>query len=51
MRWISHFKSAPRRLFLTHGEEAVALKLAAEISQKLGYNTHVPEYPETVELL
>lgn len=50
IRWISHFKSAPRRLFLTHGEEAVALKLAAEISQKLGYNTHVPEYREVVEL-
>ena len=50
IRWISHFKSAPRRLFLTHGEEAVALKLATEISQKLGYQTHVPEYREVVEL-
>jgi metallo-beta-lactamase family protein len=50
IRWISHFKWAPRRLFLTHGEEAVALKLAAEISQKLGYNTHVPQYQEVVEL-
>jgi metallo-beta-lactamase family protein len=50
MRWISHFKRAPRRVFLTHGEEQVALKLAAEISQKLGYDAHVPHYQEVVEL-
>jgi metallo-beta-lactamase family protein len=50
IRWISHFKSPPKRVFLTHGEEAVALKLAAEITQKLGYATHVPEYREVVEV-
>jgi metallo-beta-lactamase family protein len=50
IRWISHFKSPPKRVFLTHGEEAVALKLAAEIRQKLGYEVVVPEYREAVEL-
>jgi metallo-beta-lactamase family protein len=50
MRWISHFKSPPRRVFLTHGEEDVALKFAAEIKAKLGYDTHLPQYREAVEL-
>jgi metallo-beta-lactamase family protein len=50
VRWISHFKRPPRRVFLTHGEESVALVLAGEISQKLGYATHVPYYQEAVEL-
>jgi metallo-beta-lactamase family protein len=50
VRWISHFKTPPRRVFLTHGEEQVALKLADEISRTLGYPTHVPQYQEAVEL-
>ena len=50
MRWITNFQRPPRRLFLTHGEEPVALKLASEISEKLKYSTYVPHYRETVEL-
>jgi metallo-beta-lactamase family protein len=61
MRWISHFRNAtegvpysakpPRRVFLTHGEEAVALRLASEISEKLKFGTCVPQYREAVELV
>jgi metallo-beta-lactamase family protein len=50
MRWISHFQRPPRRVFLTHGEEPVALQLAAEITQRLNYPTYVPQYQEVVEL-
>jgi metallo-beta-lactamase family protein len=50
MRWISNFKTPPRRVFLTHGEEQVALKLAGEITQKLKFATYVPHYQEAVEL-
>ena len=50
MQWIGHFQRPPRRVFLTHGEESVALKLADEISAKLGYTTHVPHYQESIEL-
>jgi metallo-beta-lactamase family protein len=50
MRWISSFQRPPRRVFLTHGEEQVALKLAAEIKEKLSYETYVPHYQEAVEL-
>jgi metallo-beta-lactamase family protein len=50
MRWISNFKTRPSRVFLTHGEEQVALKLAAEIQQRLGYATDVPPYQSAAEL-
>ena len=50
MRWISHFQRAPTRVFLTHGEEEVALALAAEITAKLGFAAEAPAYQQTVEL-
>jgi metallo-beta-lactamase family protein len=50
MRWISHFQKPPRKVFLTHGEEQVALELAAEIKQVLGYKTEVPAYQQVAEL-
>ena len=50
MRWITHFKRRPRKIFLTHGEEDVALGLAAEINAKLGYTVEVPHYQQAVEL-
>ena len=50
LRWISFFKNRPKRVFLTHGEEQVALALAGEIRQKLGYDTEVPEYHAAFEL-
>lgn len=50
LNWLGHFKRPPRRVFLTHGEESVALKLAAEIEAKYQFPTHVPAYRETVEL-
>jgi metallo-beta-lactamase family protein len=50
MHWIRAFKQPPKRVFLTHGEEDVALKLAAEITADLGYATYVPHYREAIEL-
>jgi metallo-beta-lactamase family protein len=61
MRWITHFHDGdggssgsiaqpPKRVFMTHGEEPVALKLAAEIKATLGMETYVPHYRETVQL-
>ena len=50
LNWLGHFKKPPRKVFLTHGEEQVALKLAREIEAKLKFPTHVPAYREVVEL-
>jgi metallo-beta-lactamase family protein len=51
MQWISHFKNPPRRVFLTHGEESVALALAEEIRGTLRLTTEVPRYHEAFELV
>jgi metallo-beta-lactamase family protein len=49
LRWLSEVK-APRRVFLTHGEEEAALPLAARIAKERGFETHVPEIGESVGL-
>ncbi|MCA9175902.1 MAG: MBL fold metallo-hydrolase [Planctomycetales bacterium] len=46
MKWISHFESQPRRLFLTHGEESSSLALAGRIKDELGWDAVVPEYQQ-----
>jgi len=61
MRWISYFRHGDgqvpppdarpiKRVFMTHGEEQVALRLAAEINAALGLETYVPHYREVIEL-
>ncbi len=50
VRWITHFERRPRKIFLTHGEEEVALALAAEIKAKLGHSVEAPHYQQAVEL-
>ena len=50
MRWIRNFKRPPRQVFLTHGEEQVALRLAREITTDLGHACTVPHYLDAVEL-
>ena len=50
LRWIGNLKHSPRRVFLTHGEEQVALSLAAHLRQSLRCEVTVPEYREVVEL-
>jgi len=48
MKWLSYFREAPRHLFLTHGEESVALALAEHVRSTLGWNVSVPQYGEVV---
>lgn len=49
-RWLQTSTNAPRRLFVTHGECEAAFSFAEHIHGKLGWDTHVPEYGETVTL-
>jgi len=49
MRWLSGAE-APRRVFVTHGEEASALALADRIRRERGLETHVPKLGERVAL-
>ncbi|MDY7107725.1 MAG: MBL fold metallo-hydrolase [Planctomycetota bacterium] len=50
MRWLGGFQSAPRRLFLTHGEADVAASLASHVQDRLGWDVRVPEYEEIADL-
>jgi metallo-beta-lactamase family protein len=50
MTWLSHFKTPPRRTFITHGEPAAADALRRRIQETLHWDCGVPEYLESVEL-
>ncbi|MBN1910969.1 MAG: MBL fold metallo-hydrolase, partial [Pirellulales bacterium] len=50
LRWLEHFESPPRHLFLTHGELDSATGLADRVREKDGWTVTVPEYQQAVEL-
>jgi metallo-beta-lactamase family protein len=51
LKWLSGMESTvPRTTFLTHGEPDAANAMAGHIKDKFGWNVHVPEYGERVEL-
>lgn len=50
LAWLAACQSAPRGVFVTHGEPVPADTLRREIHDSLGYPARVPEYQETVEL-
>jgi metallo-beta-lactamase family protein len=50
LAWLSHFKTAPRKVFITHGEPEPAASLQAKIIAKFGWKCEVPHYLQTVEL-
>jgi metallo-beta-lactamase family protein len=50
MTWLKGFEKAPRRTFVTHGEPAAADALRLRIQDELGWDVHVPEHLERVEL-
>ncbi len=50
-RWLTNFEKSPRQIFLTHGEEDVALAFADRIRKELNWPVHVPHYREMVDLV
>lgn len=48
IHWLSHFTEAPRRVFLTHGEEEAALAFEETVSDEFGFAVSVPAYSDTV---
>lgn len=51
LEWLSHFKRAPRKIFITHGEEHAAKSLQEKISQKFGWSCFIPHYQYEEELV
>ena len=50
MAWLRGFRRPPMRTFVTHGEPAAADALRHRIIEELGWDAHVPEQGETVDL-
>lgn len=50
LKWIGNFKAPPRRVFLTHGEEDVALDFARYIEKEKRWRVSVPQYNEAADL-
>lgn len=52
LRWLEGIEGgAPTKTFLTHGEPEAADAMAGHIKEKFGWNVHVPQYGERVELV
>jgi metallo-beta-lactamase family protein len=49
-KWLSGLKRAPKCLFVTHGEPESSMHFSEFVREKLGWNTVVPEYKQTVVL-
>ncbi len=49
LKWVGNIKQ-PRKVFLTHGDAEAADNLCGEIKSKHGYDAHVPQYLDEVEL-
>jgi metallo-beta-lactamase family protein len=48
--WIMNIKKAPRRIFITHGEENAAEHFSKYLHENTSWNTFVPEYKDSVIL-
>lgn len=45
LEWLSNFSYAPKKIFITHGEQAAAVSLKTKIAEKFGWeNCIVPVY-------
>ncbi|MFQ5600087.1 MAG: MBL fold metallo-hydrolase RNA specificity domain-containing protein [Candidatus Krumholzibacteriia bacterium] len=49
-RWLSAIERPPRRVYVTHGEEHSSEALAADLREKRGWDTVVPELGERFDL-
>jgi metallo-beta-lactamase family protein len=47
---VANIKKAPRRVFITHGEEEAAMHFGKYLKDKTGWNTFVPDYKDEVLL-
>jgi metallo-beta-lactamase family protein len=49
-RWLNNFKSPPKHVFLTHGEEESILSLENYLHSKGGWEVSAPAYMEEYSL-
>lgn len=51
LEWLSHFTKAPRKVFITHGEEESAQSLKKKIQEKFGWHCVIPDYLQVERLV
>jgi metallo-beta-lactamase family protein len=51
LTWLRHFEHPPRLTFITHGEPVAADALRLKIEEQLGWETYIPDYQESVNLI
>jgi metallo-beta-lactamase family protein len=50
LEWMQQMPSAPKRVFLTHGEQPARIALKAKIEAELGWDVYLPRIGETIDL-
>jgi metallo-beta-lactamase family protein len=50
LRWLQGFEKPPRMTYLVHGEEEPMATLKGAVEERYGWNVHMPQQGETVEL-
>ncbi len=50
LAWLAHFRSRPRRVFVVHGEDAVATGFAADLQARFGWDASAPTPGQSVIL-
>ena len=51
LRWLGHFKQAPQRIFMIHGEKKAATDLASYLQREKSWSVGIPEYLEEYQIL
>ena len=50
LKWLRGLNSAPRKVFVTHGEPEAAESFTEFVTAETGWPAHCPEYQDTVDL-
>jgi len=50
LMWLSHLKTTPRKVFITHGEQSASDALKAKIEHEFNWNVEIPKYLDKYEL-
>lgn len=50
IQWLSHLDTAPKKVFITHGQERASEMLQVKIENELNYNTCCPYFGEQYDL-
>jgi metallo-beta-lactamase family protein len=50
LRWLTGFQSAPKQVYLTHGEPEAAQALQQAITEKFQWKAAVARYLDTVDI-